>query len=195
MLTIGKYLERYDIARCGIIPYCVEIGTRNLWFLLARDRLTDELGDFGGGVQKYETCLMAGLREFHEESRGIFSSEYTTVEDMASAIAYVDKHMAIIFIPVSPVYLRTAEQNFINIKPVKKASLEVSELIWISEKYFTDLIYTPPFYADPSRSHVLWEKVQLFLQKNIDSRYKFYSCLKNHAVRYNKTTTHAVRIN
>ena len=66
MLTSTSILGSIKTLRSGVIPYT--IWNDELHFLFARHAATGELGDFGGGTKKYETALVAALREFKEES-------------------------------------------------------------------------------------------------------------------------------
>ena len=64
--------------RAGVIVY-VEIPGQHksqLFFCLGLDQRTGDITDFGGGVTKKDpTALHAALREFHEETLGIFADQ------------------------------------------------------------------------------------------------------------------------
>lgn len=62
--------------RARIIPFTVHPETRKLWFCLAKDSRSLELGDFGGGVKCYETPFHGAVREFNEETLGSFGLDY-----------------------------------------------------------------------------------------------------------------------
>lgn len=142
IITIGKYLSNYKINRCGIMIYCMERG--KLYFMLAKDSVTKELGDLGGGVKKYEKPLTAGLRELHEESRGIFSELYRTETDLYPFITLVMDNMAIIFVPIPPVWINSARQKFLDSSSYSssKSSQEICDLVWICIEDFNDLIFS-----------------------------------------------------
>jgi len=160
MMTFASHLATIKTTRCGVIPYTIANGS--LYFLLTRDRITSELGDFGGGVRKSEFALMAALREFYEESHGIFSHIYNSANDMGNKIAIIDgSNMAIIFVPLESNWLEEAQRAFVENPPTKKKSDEVSELVWVNEYTFTNLINGRKISND-----VLWVKIQSFLKKS-----------------------------
>lgn len=195
-MTIGSCLQDIQTRRCGVIPYVMlrprmgELRTTQLWFLLPRHKKTQELSDFGGGVKKTESAICGGVRELHEESRGIFCDIYKSSSDMASCVAMVDntRDMAEIFVPLDPIWLLTAQTKFENAKdhskpfgspnnqPKQNYSDEMSELVWVSEETFNRLIWD----LDPGQD-VMWKRIRIFLQKFLRSSEKFYGYLKNHA--------------
>jgi len=164
MMTLASYLATVKTNRCGFIPYTIVNGA--LHFLLTRHKPTRDLGDFGGGVRKTEFALMAGLRELHEESHGIFSHIYKTANDVGNSVAIVDgdslngtHNMAIVFVSLENKWIEDAQQAFVNNPPTKKRSDEVSELVWVNESTFLALIN-----GRPSKD-VLWSRIQSFLRK------------------------------
>lgn len=160
MLTSAKYLESAKTNRCGVIPYTIANGS--IYFLLARDKSTKELGDFGGGVRKSEFALTAALREFYEESHGIFGQIYKSESDMSNKVALVDgNNMAIIFAPLESAWLEDAQRVFLENPPKKKKEDEVSELVWVSEYNFSSLIK-----GESVSRNILWSKIQSFFRKN-----------------------------
>lgn len=160
MLTSAKYLESAKTNRCGVIPYTIANGS--IYFLLARDKTTRELGDFGGGVRKSEFALTAALREFYEESHGIFGQIYKSESDMSNKVALVDgSNMAIVFVPLDSMWLEEAQRVFLEHPPKKKKEDEVSELVWVSEYTFSSLIK-----GESVSKNILWTKIQSFFRKN-----------------------------
>lgn len=163
MLTLASHLATVKTTRCGVIPYTVADGI--LHFLLARDKTSKDLGDFGGGAQKTEFALMAALREFGEESHGIFSHIYQSANDMSDKIAIIDgTKMAMIFAPLECKWIKDAQRIFADNPPTKKKSDEVSELVWVSEEEFINLIRT----SSGMSGDVLWIKVGSFLRRFYD---------------------------
>lgn len=145
MLTYGAYLADKRTSRCGIIPYIQMMvdGQEKLYFLLAKDRETGEFGDFGGGVKKKETSLEGGVREFDEESRGIFRDIYKSVQDFANKPAAVNgTKMAIVFAPVP--FEWAARTNlrakFVENTTTKRINNEIADFLWIDEQTFVNLI-------------------------------------------------------
>lgn len=169
-MTLASHLATIQTKRCGIIPYTIANGS--LYFCLTRDKATSELGDFGGGVRKSEFALMAALREFYEESHGIFSHIYRSANDVSNKIAIVDgDNMAIIFLPLESKWIEEAQIAFIANPPTKKKSDEVSELVWVNDTNFLGLINgrrhtpRPPVGVGRANGDVLWTKIQSFLKK------------------------------
>lgn len=130
-----------------------------IYYLLARHKDTNELGDFGGGVKQTEYALTGGLREFVEESKGIFGDVRKNVNDMFDKIALVDneRHMSILFIPIDADWFQKASIAFSRQNEGKKCSDEISELVWVSENTFRSLIYYPR-----SQRNVMWKKIRNF---------------------------------
>lgn len=157
MLTVASRLANVKTTRCGVMPYTIIDGVT--YFLLARDRVTRELGDFGGGVKKFEYSLMAGLREWHEESRFIFSEVCRSANDIATAIAVIDKRkMAVIFVPLKREWKDEAQKLFEARSDAagKKRSNEVSSLVWVDEQRFRNLISG----ATKEGEDVMWRKIR-----------------------------------
>ncbi len=83
-LILGVHLSRIKTERAAVVPYlirCDENGCEYLHFLFARDQITGEITDLGGGVKQHEFSLSAGIREMHEESDGIFGTSYSNIND------------------------------------------------------------------------------------------------------------------
>jgi hypothetical protein len=70
--------------RAGVIAYIEVPGPvrPQLYFCLGLDQRTGDITDFGGGVTKKDsTALHAALREFHEETLGIFIDHVPSDKD------------------------------------------------------------------------------------------------------------------
>jgi hypothetical protein len=158
-MTLASYLATIKTNRCGALPYAVRNG--DLYYCLSRDKATEELGDLGGGVKRPECALEAGVRELNEESRGIFSHIYGSANDMSNKIAILDGlNMAMIFVPLESRWIEDAQPAFIGIRPLKKKSDEVSELVWVNENTFLGLIN-----GKKSPQGILWTTIRSFLKK------------------------------
>ncbi len=151
MLIDTKILTQIVKSRAGVIPYMSVNG--KLYFLLARHKETQELGDFGGGCKKTENALESAIREFREESNGIFEGLYHP-EIFESTFAVVNHHMAIIFFPLPDYsWLYLAPTMFAKSDKPQK---EISELVWVSLESFEELIQT-------NNKKLMWQKIQKFL--------------------------------
>lgn len=165
-MIVSNALSAIKTARCGVIPYTIlkRDSEYKIWFLLARDRLTKELGDFGGGVRKDEYSLMAGMREFSEETHGVFSRIYTSPNDLANKLALIDTKkstMAVIFVPLEEKWIMEAQKQFSQTKTCKTGTGEISEMVWVDENKFFGLIYDQNYDNDQ-----MWVRVKNFFQKN-----------------------------
>jgi hypothetical protein len=165
MLTYAAHLVLRKTSRGGVIPYTIING--KVHFLLARDHKTRDLGDFGGGIKKNESCLGGSMREWVEESNGIFS---ISPDDILDKLAILDgTKMVIIFVPIDKSWFKNAQKEFE--KKKKKNSNEISEIVWVDEDRFAMLV------CGLYRYEKLWSRVQKFFMKT-DVR-KISDTLKN----------------
>jgi hypothetical protein len=176
MIISASKLADIKTVRAGGIPYTISNGV--LYFLLARDGISKELGDFGGGVRKNELSLMAGFREFREETRGIFYG-YESANDIAISLAVKDPEdkMAVIFIPVSNGWLEDAPKLFKEISSSKRKFNEISDIVWVNESSFKDLIRG----SGRRGMDVMWSKVRRFFNP-IYNNEDFFDGLKKVAI-------------
>jgi hypothetical protein len=151
MITLGSYLIEHTTTRAGIIPYT--IADSKIYFWLAKHRQTGEYGDFGGGVRKYETPLVAAIREFTEESKNIFDIKLTA-NDLVNKIIMVDHSMTIVFYPLPSLNIGLKEEFFRK----SAAKDEISELKWLDEDALLRLIRG-------SGRDMLWKKIANFIGK------------------------------
>lgn len=146
--------------RAGIIVYTVDPdapkGSR-LKFWLGNDSKSGDLTDFGGGVsyRKDGSALNGALREFNEESHGVFG-EFTP-EQLQDCMAIYNRSMLIIFLRIdnitSPLIDLTVDNPVITTETgpidlsVKFSSRatprsEISNLISLDEAEFRNLVIT-----------------------------------------------------
>lgn len=158
-LKIAKQLTGPQVrsVRCGIIPYTFSGG--RLHFLLGRDKTTGELGDFGGGVKKDEWLLTGGLREFIQETKGIFGGLYNSINQLTNKLALYSPQMTIIFVPVLSDWLEKAPALFKSRVSSDRHSNEMSELVWLDDRSFH-------YHVTSRSSRMMWKKVKTFLQDN-----------------------------
>jgi len=165
-ITLGSYLAKVKTTRAAVIPYVViedEEGINVLHYLLAIDKDSGDITDFGGGVKQNEVSLTASLREFKEESDEIFGTLYDKINNSATNIALLDKSMSVLFIPLPYEWYNTASEKFNERKtsPIydkKKSHNEVSELLWFNENEFLQLI-------SPDNTR-MWSRVKRFYHRN-----------------------------
>lgn len=156
-LSVQLFDPRVKSIRCGVVPYTYKSG--HLYFCLGRDRTTGELGDFGGGVKKDERVLSAGLREFAQETKGIFGERYSSINNVTNKVALCTPQMTIIFVPVSPDWIEKAPELFRNKSCTDKHSNEMTELVWLDERSLR-------YHVTSGSSKMIWRKVKTFFRDN-----------------------------
>ena len=146
--------------RAGIIVYTNEPnapkGSR-LQFWLGDDSKSGDLTDFGGGVsyRKDGSALKGALREFNEESHGVFG-EFTP-EQLQDCMAIYNRSMLIIFLRIDnvtaplidltvddPVITTETGPIDLSVKFSARATprSEISNLICLDESEFRSLVVT-----------------------------------------------------
>ena len=147
-LIPGAQLAIIKTIRAAVVPYTVKKdanGLPRIFFMFAIDKKTGDITDFGGGVKKYESSLVAGLREFREESNEIFDDLYD-INDMYLSFALVGKKRSALFIPVHEKWFDIAPRIFENKKRLtskknrKSSHDEVSKVFWMGEDSFMNII-------------------------------------------------------
>ena len=168
MLQIGSQLTQAKVSRAGVIPYTRK--DNQLYFLLAKDKRTGELSDFGGGIKIHREVAMAGaLREFKEETNDLFGDLYDKINYFSNKIAIVDDSMAILFIPISNIWLNDAAHMFEKRKnqATRRCQAEVESLIWIDECGLRRLLASDrkPSSKYVTRNDILWIRIRNFINK------------------------------
>jgi hypothetical protein len=161
--------------RAGIIPFAVHPETKKLWFCLAKDSRSLELGDFGGGVKCYETPFSGAVREFNEETLGSFGLDYHYISKN-SQFEIKRKNASIFFVKVPweivvdvidifrQMYKCVTSKNTEckesagDVTGDREVKHEVCDIVWINENTFNDLLIT-----GQSGKHALWGKVKAIL--------------------------------
>ena len=143
--------------RAGIIVWSRDSSAESgLKFCLGLDCKSGDITDFGGGVsyRKDGSALNGALREFNEESHGVFG-EFTPSQLQDCMVIY-NRSMLIIFLRIdniaSPLIdLTVNEPVTVEPGPVELSAKfesratprsEISNLIWVDETEFRDLIVT-----------------------------------------------------
>lgn len=156
MITNSTYLLGQTIVRSGVIPYTI-IGEET-YFLLAKDRITGELGDFGGGAKYKEKALQTTMREFEEESRGIFKEEYDSIDKYKNMVSIVSKNMAITFVPVDPTWYSNARNTFKSVGS-RYMKDEVCDVVWVNSLALSGLVS-----SNLRRRYEMWSKIRNFFR-------------------------------
>ena len=148
-----QFLITHKQSRAGVIPFT--IYNDEMYFLLACDRRSRDLCDFGGGCKMGESLLTTAIREFQEESNGIFEQHYSP-QVFGESVPVIGKNMTIIFLPIDPSWIDRAAGDF-----SKKFNDEISTVRWVSLRTFKEIVYNPG-------NTRLWIRLRSFLMDNID---------------------------
>nr|WIL05052.1 hypothetical protein pmam_13 [Pithovirus mammoth] len=123
--------------RAGVIVYKIYQG--QLLFCMGVDRKTRELTDFGGGIsyRKDKTLVKGALREFNEESLGVFGS-FEEEKVLDGVVAYND-YMAILFLHLD-CDIEEVTDRFVKRFRAER-SAEVSSLAWMTVERFRSTLF------------------------------------------------------
>lgn len=127
--TFGNFPRGISPKRGGIIPYVsieheIVIGDKIFlenvpYFIFAIDSRRNEITDFGGQIFRRESPLSECIREFQEESEGVFSSFPLNEQYMCDDVVIYNSIMMDIFVPfnfgIDPMYKNSIE-DLINIR-------------------------------------------------------------------------------
>lgn len=126
--------------RGGVIPFVDECGTRYYAFGISSDYRN--VGDFGGHIEENETCIEGALREFAEESLGIFGfHDVSNCEVLESTKCKTFEILLPIEGPILPYtikyykYMRDAACS-------EKARAEVSSIVWLTSNQLQMLLHS-----------------------------------------------------
>lgn len=121
--------------RSGAIVYT--LYKNQIYFLAGVDTSSGNITDFGGGIKlKAETPLTGGLREFSEESCGIFGS--IDEKDVSDHLVIYTNDLMIIFIHITFNIDRIMME--FNTRIAEVSNPEVNSLILMNSEQFVKLI-------------------------------------------------------
>lgn len=138
VLNFNKFIQKKKQLRAGIIPYTIFNG--KVYFGFGIDTRTSELTDFGGGVQKQDkTPINTAIREFREESLGIFDPLW--LDDLNGQYLIYSKKMLIIFLYCGMIdtHITRFKFNFKLSNLLHKQS-EVKGIIWLDSNELLECI-------------------------------------------------------
>jgi len=132
--SVIKHLNwsRVKPSRAGVIPY---INTsKGVVFAFGLDTQYRELTDFGGGVsyKKDKTAVIGALREFKEESLGVFGD--FSPKSVSDSFVIYNSEIMILFHKVN-VEPETINEQF-HKKLKNEESPEVCDIVWLGEEEF-----------------------------------------------------------
>lgn len=153
-LTFGMKLAHVRTDRAAVIPYVIKDG--KIYFLLAIDAGSGDFTDFGGGVKQYEQSLGAALREFKEETGGVFGDLYDNPNLFSTNIALLNRYMCTMFVPLPEEWLEKTRATFLEIHKLCP-NAEVSDVMWLDEEEFRRLL--------SHQDKRLWYRLQKFYRE------------------------------
>lgn len=189
MIVSGSVLDKQEvryrfssigkghISRAGIIPYC--IWKNQIYILMGIDKDSGDLSDFGGGVKLKENFTSAAIREFNEETCGIFRNNITkehlfkspvVINKITKDYEYSPNH-AIYFVEISNQYLDCAENLFERRSRKFKYDNDCNEMTglkWLTQDEFRDNIY--------GKSQLIWSRIKKHILENT-TWIDLYGCL------------------
>lgn len=180
MILLGTDIKnKKTFIRGGIIPY--SIWNNKYYFLLAEDRKTKELSDFGGGIKQPETCFEGTIREFNEETCDIFRKlNLRGLLEHSRCIVNPKFTHAIFFMHIPNKWLKISNTLFHNSlsKEFREDYLENSNIHWINLEDFISILDIPILsvqsdgYCDIALTHKtntcdkykVWVNLKLFIK-------------------------------
>ena len=145
-VCLVKDLPATSFRRVGVIPYKVAENGRTHTFVLGIDRDSQDVSNFAGSPKPPETTMSAMIREFEEESLGIFGT--LTAQMLRDCIAIYNKRELIVFVRLTWTFNEDIHKLF-NTR-VKRSSemsdivfYDYSQLVKELSDYATKPIYTP----------------------------------------------------
>lgn len=155
--------------RGGVILYT--IYQKRLYIGLAIDSASHDLTDFGGRIY-YDTdpnCITGSLREFHEETLGIFNpitveqvENYTTIHDNNNLILFL--HLNVNPNTVSEKFLAVHSDHITLMENTTHRNLEVCGITWLTITSFINAV---------GKYGTIYERVRKVLQQVKDWRQIF----------------------
>lgn len=152
-------LECVKPQRAGVIMYTVHNDM--VYVGMGIDMKTHDLTDFGGGIsyKKDRDVITGALREFHEETLGIFRKlNYDDIS--SSAVLYDDIYNLIVFIYIDVDPNIISERFLTSFTTAAKA--EICGIEWLTWEDFQKHINTPG---------IIFSRVQKFLKRAGDFSY------------------------
>lgn len=177
MIVNSNILLKRKIGRSGIIPYTSK--DNEMHFLLAKDNQTDELGDFGGGAKSKENGLDTAMREFEEESKGIFLGEFPNIDYFVNKISVTGDNMAVTFVYIDPKWLSKDETGAVRqFRKKRKRDDEIIDVVWVNKITFEKLVNQRQIRED-YQVLKMWKKVRTFFKKiKVDEGNAFFPSIQ-----------------
>jgi hypothetical protein len=155
------------IVRSGVIIYFLD-DNNQLVFGMGEDNESGNITDFGGSVSRRDLSpLHTGLREFNEETLGVFGK--IDIENTSDSIVVYSRDMMIIFLHLEFYKWQIQELFKTQLKNVKKP--EVKDLVWLTQNEWLKLI------QGLDDNFIMYYKVKDFLYETLLKYPSFISIL------------------
>jgi len=161
MLLLGHHIEnKKSFIRGAIIPYTKKQD--EIYVLMAIDRKTRELSDFGGGIKKNESVFDGTLRELKEESCNILNNSISKEHLRHSYVITNNMYtQCIFFVEIDPTWLYFISSLF-QTQLTKYTSKKYRENIgvsWLHINIFNSYLKNDTYTK-------LWPKLRSFINKH-----------------------------
>ncbi|HSW75825.1 MAG TPA: NUDIX hydrolase [Candidatus Saccharimonadales bacterium] len=128
--------------RAGVIIYT--IVKNRLLFGFGLDAVYNQLTDFAGGITKKDkNIISAALREFCEETLGVFCN--INIQKIQKAPVLYDKHHVVILLYTNE-DIDDINNKFHEYKKYHKGKIEISNIVWITKEELQDAIFYKQSY-------------------------------------------------
>lgn len=143
--------EGYRPPRAGVIAYTKYKG--RFRYCLGASATYNDLTDFGGkAAPEDESILRTALREFHEETLGVFSKYIDAMSIAAArAICGPDRMILLLYIPGIIPHLISEE---FNLKASNEELCEIASIHWVSRAALIELI------EGKHKTYILYKKTK-----------------------------------
>lgn len=124
----------HGMRRGGVIPYIYENGAQ--YWCLGLDRASGQFSDFGGRIVRGESALDGSLREFREESLGVFEGR---MKNLSGSTCVTDSNTLIIFSEVEI----GREESLSKFRELATDNSEMSDIVWVDRKRLEGILKEP----------------------------------------------------
>lgn len=176
MINYNDYTKNNSKVRTGLVKDNLNIKTKRsgvvlytkyadtIYFCFGRDSKTHDLSDFGGRTENSESAVDAAIREFQEETLGVFKLEK---DDILESFCIYDRDSMVIMVRIdeSPNTINDVfNEKAKNIIKNKESDidLEICGMVWID---FYDMMVCLHTSNPIKRTGVFFHRLELLFRK------------------------------